>query len=455
MTEDELDQILETYEVPEPPAGFADRVMAAAHPRPARRWSATSWGVLAAAAVLALALALVGLWPTRPVTGALHARRRTEVTLGARGVAVAENGARLRWTVDGTRAEIEQSEGDVFYRVSPGQPFVVRTPEGDVRVRGTCFRVEVLEMNVSPQLFAGAAAGALVAGAVVVSVYEGEVAVQNEHGEVSVEAGERSVIEPSRAPSEPSDAPASLARRPRDPQTEAARDETPATRGIDEMDAPALRARLRSVAARSRERAHEVERLRGLLDDAELADPGRSRFFPASPADLRRWADACQLRLDQPPVMGIEPGRVGEHAETLELDPAEARAVQDAIERAHSSLTEDLRALYVEATGDVDGAAALSPRAMLAEIRDKAGTAEQHRNVMHRIARERAGLERPPPADAELSPSERAVRRYARVGDEFQERLARALGPERARELRARDEGWPWARSIFAGCDDD
>ncbi|HJL17931.1 MAG TPA: hypothetical protein RMH99_19860 [Sandaracinaceae bacterium LLY-WYZ-13_1] len=133
----------------------------------------------------------------------------------------------------------------------------------------------------------------------------------------------------------------------------------------------------------------------------------------------------------------------------------EARAVQDAIERVHSSLAGDLRELYVEATGDVEGAAHPSPRAPLAETRDEAATGERHRNVMHRTARERAGLQPPPPADAELSPNERAVRRYARVGDGCPELLPRSLGPERAHELRAREEGWPWAHSIFAGCDDD
>lgn len=449
MTDDELDELLGGYEVPAPPEGFADRVMAEAAPAraPATR-SRAPW--LIGASVAAAAAAAIALWPAAPVVGELSATERTEVELADRGVAVAEAGADLAWTVEGESADVEQPAGDVFYRVEPSERFVVHTPAGDVSVRGTCFRVEVSDMNVSPQLYVGAAVGALVAGSVAVTVYEGEVDVRNDHGEVSLAAGERSVLTPSEAPS----APAEATDRP-ELSGEPARSEAPTAEEIDAMDTDALRARLRTLSSRDREQAHEIERLRGLIEDADLqADAGRGHFFPASREQLQQWAEACQLRLDQPPVMGMEPGRLGDHRETLGLSAEEAEVVQEAIEHVHASLTEDLRALYVEATGDVAGASQLSPRAMLAEIQDKASQAERDRRIMNLIARERAGLATPPPPDAELSPTERAVRRYARVGDDFQRRLAQSLGPQRAHELRAQEGGWPWSHSIFSGCPD-
>ncbi|MGE0790052.1 MAG: FecR domain-containing protein [Sandaracinaceae bacterium] len=463
MTDDELDEALATYEVPEPPAGFVERVMAASEagepavtvaPERRSRGRAVALGITAAAAAIAVGAGV--LLSARPSQGELVAAERTEARLGSRGVAVAEPGARLSWTVDADTAEIEQPAGNVFFRAEPSERFVVRTPAGEVRVRGTCFRVEVVDMSVNPQLFVGAAAGALLASGVLVTVYEGEVEVENPHGSLSVSAGERAAMEPSAAPRR-SDEPAGPAADPRASRGERVREvEALDDSRIDEMDPATLRARLRELSARGAEQAHEIDRLHGLLDDANLnADVRTGHFFPASQDELRQWAEACQLRVDQPPVMGIEPGRVGRHAQTLGLSDAESRAVQDAIDRVHESLTADLRALYIEATGDAAGAAHLSPDAMLAEIQDKASENERTSLLMNRIARERGGLEAGPSADAEQSTAERALRRYVRVGDEFQELLAGSLGPERAYELRAADGGWPWAHSIFSGCPDE
>lgn len=450
MTEDELDEALGAYETPAPPSGFADRVIAATEaPEPAspKRAPWLIGGAMAAAAAVAVALA----WPAGPVEGALEANAREEVSLGPRGVAVAEPGAALSWRADDATATIEQSAGDVFYRAEPSERFVVHTPAGDVEVRGTCFRVEVLDMNVSPQLFVGAAAGAALSAAVLVTVYEGSVEAQNAHGAVTLAPGEASVLSPEAAPSAPR--PSGELHAETRPEAEAETADAPSADEIAAMDPETLRARLSAMSARDQEQAHEIARLRGLLDDADLqSDARNASFFPASDEQLRQWADNCQLRLDQPPVMGMEAGEVGDAADQLELTPEERDAVQQAIERMHGSVSEELRELYVEATGDTHGAAQLSPRAMFAEIRDKAGEDDTPSIVMNRIAQERAGLAMAPAADAEMSAPERATRLYAGVGDRFQQLLAEALGPQRAYDLRAREGGWPWAHSIFSGC---
>ncbi len=125
--------------------------------------------------------------------------------------------------------------------------------------------------------------------------------------------------------------------------------------------------------------------------------------------------------------------------------------MNDAISRVHTHFNDQLRALYLDATGTEAGD--LSPQAILAELRDKGLPGEAHR-VFERIVRERAGLQAPPP-EANWSASERAYRAYASVPEEFQAIVAASLGAERAHELRAESGGWPWDRSQFSGCPDE
>ncbi len=132
----------------------------------------------------------------------------------------------------------------------------------------------------------------------------------------------------------------------------------------------------------------------------------------------------------------------------------EVAAINDAIRRTHARFTEQLRAAYLEATGDSDGAGTLSPRAILEELEDKALPGESSR-VRRALAEERAGL-RPRLDDlSAVGPSERGIRLLARQGDEMQAVLAQSLGAERAHAIRASQGGWPWGRSRHAGCDDE
>ncbi len=67
-------------------------------------------------------------------------------------------------------------------------PFVVHTPAGVVRVTGTCFRVEVSDMKlINRQNLSGAAVGAALGAAVVVTVYEGRVLLARDKGGGEVE----------------------------------------------------------------------------------------------------------------------------------------------------------------------------------------------------------------------------------------------------------------------------
>jgi hypothetical protein len=142
--------------------------------------------MLALGASVALAAALLLLWLVRADEGEANAERRREVAL-ARGVAVLEPGARIRWR--GLR--VEQLRGEVFYRVDKGIPYRVETPAGSVDVTGTCFRVRIHgtddeaprgtgqddeeRMGTIGKIGAGAAVGVLLT----VGVYEGKVRVSS------------------------------------------------------------------------------------------------------------------------------------------------------------------------------------------------------------------------------------------------------------------------------------
>jgi hypothetical protein len=166
----------EAWRPVEPTPGFAEKVvtLARAESPPARagrrqRILAGVYLVLAAAIVVIF----VGQRRAREARGDVVAEVRQEVRVGGRAIAVLEPGARVRWN----GADVEQSLGDVFWRVEGGGPFDVKTPGGEVSVKGTCFRVKV---------YAGAALGA----AIVVAVYEGRVVVSRGARSVALVAGQ-------------------------------------------------------------------------------------------------------------------------------------------------------------------------------------------------------------------------------------------------------------------------
>src|SRR4029079_5784500 len=91
---------------------------------------------------------------------------RTTTRIGARGVAVVEPASDLTWNVDDRgAARVDQRTGNVFYRVEHGAPFIVHTPAGDIRVTGTCFRIEVDSMNTKQKMIASGLTGAALSSA--------------------------------------------------------------------------------------------------------------------------------------------------------------------------------------------------------------------------------------------------------------------------------------------------
>ena len=139
-------------------------------------------GTLAAGVAVALHLRSAG------ARGDVVADGRREVRVGTRAVAVLERAAHVTWE----QGSVAQSAGDVFWRVEPGAQFVVHAPGADVTVKGTCFRVQVREdEDANAMKRSHAVMGAAAAAVVVVSVYEGRVALSRDRTSVELSPGEQ------------------------------------------------------------------------------------------------------------------------------------------------------------------------------------------------------------------------------------------------------------------------
>ncbi len=458
--EDVDEPALRAWETEPPPAGFADRVLAAreaaatAAPVPpdpdaaARRTSRLRWSIILVAACAAL---LLWAWRSGSPSQALDASRRTAVRIGPGAVAVAEAGGSLRWRVDADGARVDQRAGSVLYIVEPGTRFEVDTPHGRASVRGTSFRVEVRDMKMPKQALIGAAAGA----ALVIAVYEGRVLFAGGRGDREIAAGQQLEVGPDGAP---------LVAGRGGPNAPLAEWEKPPPDDASRDDLLARDARQRTALAEARQRELALRRqLSGARTAAgggtagpgdDSAGDGRPWFDPSAET-LRQWADECRMRNDMPGVLGAEPELISaEVAAEMGMEEHERLAMNDVIRAIHAEILTELRKLYIEVTGDVDRAEDLAPEGMAAEIRSKS-PAEEAGRVRAAIARERAGLQQPPADLSQLSGLERWMRLQARLGDETERRLAARIGPERARALRAMDRG-PWGhRMEMTGCPRD
>lgn len=447
---------LETWSVPEPPAGFADRVMQA---RAAGRsdqptdagteapgWLAgwRKWAVVASVAVAGLVVWRVRSEPVVALSGQARPSERQSIDIGRRAVAVAEAGAELSWTGKGTRVAVAQAAGSVFYRVAEGGHFRVETPYGTVRVTGTCFRVEV-DMNGPWRAVAGAAAGV----ALTVTVYEGSVLFADKHGgETAVGPGQvvsadhqgKTSAGGAGASSRPGPAADDL---PPAPLPDASREDLLARDVLQRQEIAELRNRLREV-----EQGTAMVRGGGSRDSHDSS--GRPWFDP-SKEDLIRFAEECRVRYDLPPIMNTEPMQLdARQGAEMGLSEEERAGLNQIIARMHRDYVAQLRELYIEITGDAAGADSLSPEALASELRDKSPPGERSR-ANQRIAQERAGLAQPPADLSSLSPVERYLRLQAAVGDQIEQEFGKVIGAGRARELRERNGGWGM-RSEWAGC---
>lgn len=443
----EATAVLAGWATSEPPADFVDRVVAAtresrAAPRPRGRRPILA--LLAAAVAAAASLVLLRGGDGPPDEGARVVTERETLLLGRRGVAVAEAGTELTWTISATgSAEVHQTRGDVFYRVERGGPFVVETPYGRVMVRGTCFRVEVLDMSVSKQTWIGGAVGAALAAMVVIAVYEGGVRVVNARGRADARAGERIALGSGAAPRlepSPSGSVASVEPPPSDSATLAEllrRDQS--HRG----EIALLRARVRALESPSDAPETGV---------GPAHSQGNKKTFDLSQDELTAMAKACEIRFDVPGY-GVEPRLMDPKlAKAANLSDADRAIYDQTLRKESDQYMTALRALYQELGGDAGDN--LNAGALFMEILHKSPSAD-YEAARKQLAEERAGMIAPPadPSSHSRSVIERMLRLQATAGNSLEQLLAAQLGATKAHEIR--QNGWPGGdSSILYGCPD-
>lgn len=426
---------LDTWAPMTPPPAFADRVLAARDataPTARKRWPLVAGLVATTTAAAAIAFVMLRA-PSHAAQGELVAQTtRTTKLLGDRAVAVAEPQATFQWRIDDDGdAVIEQRAGDVFYRVNRGGSFVVHTPAGDVRVTGTCFRIEVT-MNRTKQLLLSGTVGAAIATGVVVTVYEGHVVADSKSGNrAEIAAGHRAMFS--------SDGRAVVD------------DSTPTIIALDDPNATR-----EQLVARTHVQQTEIEKLRARVaalestgdnhGDHETGEDGRAWHDP-SPERLKEWAASCHIRNDAPDIDRWKPATdLGKNERGLE--PAELPQLNAVLAELQKQWKQLVRALYIEATGDMQGADSLSTDAMRREIEEKSAP-EERGLLLQRIAQERAGMLQPPTDLSKATPFERLFRAWLELGDKTEAAIAKRLGAERAKAIRG--EGWDW-RSDMSGC---
>ncbi len=420
---------------------FAERVLARQQPR---RQPRLLW--VAAVLVLCLSALVAQLLPRGETQGAHVADARATRAIGDRATVVAEAHTKLSWSVQPSGAAVvQQDSGAAFYRVQEGEAFTVNTPFGSVDVRGTCFSVEVQEMAAIKTIATTAALSAAITGAVFVTVYEGRVALgsDNTSAKVEIVAGERAYATPGQAPK----------------LVQQASKQAPTVSEADEPEA--LRVAKAEIATLQREletvrREIVVLKATGAAASPSAAEAAAARHqanFRPSPEELQQMAKKCEIRVDMPGnPFNREPPRVGARwREGYGLSGDDEKAVQRALNSMHADVLKNVRELYILVTGDSEAAKWLSPQAMFQELEDK--TAQDLQAVSRqRISAERAGLQPPPTDLSAVPPGERFLRWFADLPDAFEQRLAKEVGPERARAMHDKFQGWSGSRWTMDGC---
>ncbi len=396
------------------------------------RWVAVASG--AAAALLAWQLALPA---SAPSAGALTATERVTRALGPSALAVLEPATTLAWASRGRRLEVEQPSGNAFYRVDKGTAFAVRTPAGLVRVTGTCFRVEVLEMKHKQGLLGGAI-GAALATVAMVTVYEGGVVVAGSRGETRLAAGQQALVREGVELTE----------------AEAAALAVPQTAELSREQLLAREAELRRRADTLAQRVAELEA--AIAADPRGGGPGgpgeEQPTLEPSQEQLVSWAKICKVTFDQPPMNRPEPLTLSpKQIAAAKLSSEEVASGNAILGRQHAQWQAQVRAYYHEIVGSSPETEDLSLQAMTSEIQDKGGSDGEEGELRRRIAQERAGLLRAPADLSKASAFERFYRGHVGLGDRIEAALAEALGAERAHSIRAAHGGWGMHNAL-AGC---
>jgi hypothetical protein len=440
----------EAWDVEEPPRGFAERVVSEARRPEAAPARPRARRVFAGLLLAASMAAVVGFGLHRQHVdghGAVTADRRQEVHVGTRALAVLEKGAHVSWDGDA----VEQSGGDVFWRVEPGARFVVHTPAADVAVKGTCFRVNVTggEDAMDRKSAVSGAVGAVIAATALVGVYEGKVAVSHAGQSVDLVAGQSAQAGPGGlrrvggggGEGEPAEVAAASPSEGEKALTEANANLADNVRSY--------RRKLEALEAEKKKLEKQLAETQAKLADAA---PPKSEY-ELSPQDWKELAKEGELRLRVPCSgprndFSYSPGNLNK----LGLAPQDAPIVQQAFQRSNARTWGTVQPLCSQALGGADVSriglqACMSILGEMARTQNSAGYDEDVRQVTEIMA----GLRPAPAPDSGADPLLLAYLALARESQNIETDLSQSLGPEDARRVVFGDEGCWWNSSHGVG----
>jgi hypothetical protein len=214
MSDNKLDHDLSAWEVPQPPSGLADAVLARmdgtdvvpavpGEPRtPARRTMLIAGVAAACLAAVAGIYALVrSSQPVGSASGGVIATSPRALDLG--GVtAELEQGADVRWQRHGSVLNVDQRAGSVAWRVDRDVQLLIDAgvTVASVDATGASLRVEVQMSSMDARVVGASALTAAAVSLVAVTVYTGHVKVRDGGQTVVVAPGTSYSVTPVRPP---------------------------------------------------------------------------------------------------------------------------------------------------------------------------------------------------------------------------------------------------------------
>lgn len=433
-----------------PPAGFADRVLERAlADRPKPRARTRAWAIGGAgAATLALAAAVLLQVGGPAARGEAIAKERVEVALGKRALAVLEPGASVRWNGD----DVEQTRGDVFYRVEPGARFTVHTPAGDVEVKGTCFAVKVRsgagaaggeEADMMKRDVKAGGVGAALAALAFVAVYEGKVAVSHASERVELRAGETAQsgqggVKRTGAVGSAEkafEASAAAAEEGADPTAAANRD---LVKQIGEY-----RTRLEAILAQKGDLETKLKRSEERLAAAQDGGPSALKpDFDLSPDDWKELAKDGTIKYRMPCLKKEPWSPSPEKLNAMGLAPQDAQTIRNAYADSNKRVWATVKPLCAAAVGSPELAEKIGPDTCIFLVLD----IEREKNpdavtaAKKQVGEIRAGLRPMPGPNDRLNPVAQIFLGLTNESKSFENELAQSFGPEEAHRLVFSDE---------------
>jgi hypothetical protein len=372
----------------------------------------------------------------------IAADTRIEVAIGTRAKAVLSPGAHVTWDGD----VVNQPEGEVFYRVEPGERFRVHTPAGDVDVLGTCFAVNVRggqerSSDMQKRDVKSGVVGAALSAMAFVAVYEGKVAVSHASEHVDLGAGESASLGPDGTTRS---ATMEDGKKAFDSKV-ASQDGDPlaVANGNLVSQVQEYKQRLDALAAQKADVEKKLDATEKRLASATDGGPPRNR----SEYDLDKdeWAELAKngkVKYRTPCLRPDKWTTAPDKLQSLGLAPQDGATLAGAYKNSYDRIWSLVKPLCLQALGTSEAIVdkigvnqCIHLVYDLASQADRAGTQEAHIQV----AEIRAGIRPEPPANQQPATMKMLLALTGEQGN-FESDLAKTFGPDEAHRLAWSDD---------------